>query len=128
MYNFNFTKKYLGNFEIYKNRTREFIYNSFLCTNFSSSAIEDAVILKKKILGITSDYLPENENKHTLYNAKNIGHIVLNTKKDINYDKDDLLKNLIKNIQNYDKHIINNHCSMPKTLGKQYISDFLSKL
>ena len=35
-------------FKVVKFKTREYIYKAFLVTNFDSSAVDDAILLKKK--------------------------------------------------------------------------------
>jgi hypothetical protein len=122
-------KKYLKKYEIYKFRTREFICQSFIATHFSSSAIEDAIILKKRIIGFVSDFSTYNEKSHTIYLANKIGYEVVNTIKDYNYDKDLFLAKLNKNIINYDDHINNFHkLNQKNILGSDYIVNYLSKM
>ena len=64
-YNLKEHQKHLPDFEIIKFKTREYIYKAFLVTTFDSSAVLDAVLLRKKIIGITSDFMSKNEINHS---------------------------------------------------------------
>jgi len=102
-------RKYLKKYEIYKYRTREFIYKSFIATHFSSSSIEDAIILKKRIIGLISNFATQNEERHTTHLAKHAGYEVVNIQQDYNYEKRFFLDKLDSNILNYDAYISNHH-------------------
>ena len=52
-------KKYLNNFEVLKFVTREYIYKSFIVTCFDSSIITDAILLKKRIIGLESNFVDQ---------------------------------------------------------------------
>ena len=99
-------QKYLPNFEVIKFKTREYIYKSFLVTTFDSSAILDAVLLKKKIIGLTSDSMGKNEINHSIAYSKLIGYMNLNTKIST-IEKQEILKKLNNNIKKYDYYIEN---------------------
>jgi hypothetical protein len=102
-------RKYLKKYEIYKYRTREFIYKSFIATHFSSSSIEDAIILKKRIIGLISNFATQNEERHTTHLAKHAGYEVVNIQQDYNYEKRFFLDKLDSSILNYDAYINNHH-------------------
>jgi len=48
-YNLEEHKKHFPNFQVLKYKTREYIYQSFIVTAFDSSAVTDAILLKKKL-------------------------------------------------------------------------------
>lgn len=99
-------QKNLPDFKVVKFKTREYIYKAFLVTVFESSAVLDAVLLKKKIIGITSDFMRKNEIEHIKAFQKLINYMILNTK-DLNIDKHSLTKKLNDNIKKYDYCISN---------------------
>ena len=105
-YNLEEHKRYLPDFKIVKFKTRDYVYKSFLVTTFDSSAVIDAVLLKKKIIGITSDFMSKNEITNSKTYAKIINYMNLNTK-NINIEKQSILNELNDNIKKYD-HYINN--------------------
>ena len=105
-YNLEEHQKYLPNFKVIKFKTREYVYKAFLVTTLSSSAVIDAILLKKKIIGITSDFMTKNENLHSKVYSDLAGYMNLNTK-EIIINKQSMLKKLNDNIKKYD-HYINN--------------------
>ena len=50
LYDLKEHQAYFKNFEVLKRVTREYIYKSYVVTSFDSSAITDAILLKKKLL------------------------------------------------------------------------------
>lgn len=109
LYNLEHHRFYFKDFKIFKFRTREFIYKSFIVTTFDSSAICDAVILKKKIIGLKSNYMTLNEIKHAEYYARRVGYMFLNTISDFNFSSQDLLKKLDAQKLNYEDYLNKNH-------------------
>ena len=105
-YNLKEHQKHLPDFEIIKFKTREYIYKAFLVTTFDSSAVLDAVLLRKKIIGITSDFMSKNEINHSKAYSKLIGYINLNTKI-TTLKKQEILKKLNDNIKVYNYYIQN---------------------
>mgnify|MGYP006209317897 CR=1 FL=1 len=105
-YNLEEHQKYLPNFKVIKFKTREYVYKAFLVTTLSSSAVIDAVLLKKKIIGITSDFMTKNENLHSKVYSDLVGYMSLNTK-EIDINKQTMLKKLNDNIKKYDYYINN---------------------
>jgi hypothetical protein len=115
-YNIKDHQKNLPDFEIIQFRTREFIYKAFLVTLFDSSSVIDAVLLKKKIIGLTSDIMGLNGAKQSHAYSNIIGYLNLNTKNEIK-EKNDLLDIMKNNIKNYDNYI-NNYISFdPNKIG-----------
>ena len=104
-YDLDHHKSFFKNFEVYKFRTREFVYKSFITTNFDSSAIEDAIFLKKRIIGLKSNYMSKNETEHSKKYANLVGYYYADIENDYNFKKDDLYKLISNNIKYYDRHI-----------------------
>ena len=117
---------YLKDFKVLKYKTTEYIYKSFMVTTFESSAITDAILLKKKIMGFNSDFMSPNEIVHGYGMANRIGYEIVNTKKDYNFNKENLLSKLNKNISNYDDYISKFHCFEPNINGSQIIVDTIN--
>ena len=110
-------QNYFKDFKVLKFKTRENIYKSFLVTTFDSTAIVDAILLKKKIIGFISDFMSKNEIEHAKSFADRGGYLKLNTQKDYLFDKEKILFQMNKNLSNYDKYILNHHCFEPNNLG-----------
>ena len=98
-------KKYFPNIEVIQFKTTEYIYKSFIVTMIDSSAIVDAILLKKRILGLTSNYMGLNEISYSLSNIRRYGIKHLNIEKDYLKSKEFILDEMKKKINNYDKYI-----------------------
>jgi len=110
-------QNFFKDFKVVKLRTREFIYKAFLVTNFDSSVVDDAILLKKRAIGFISDFMTKNEVEHTKSKASICGYMTLNTKKDFLFNKEEILSKLNKNIINYEKNIAYHHCVEPNING-----------
>tara|TARA_B100000965_G_C19592240_1_gene758485 strand:- start:1716 stop:2921 length:1206 start_codon:yes stop_codon:yes gene_type:complete len=125
-YNIKEHQKNLPDFEVIQFRTRELIYKAFLVTLFDSSAVIDAVLLKKNIIGLTSDIMGENGARQSQAYSNMIGYLNVNTKNEIE-KKEELLNIMKKNIKNYDNYI-NNYISFDKSiLGMDKIIDIIKE-
>ena len=113
------TNKYLKNFKAVKYKTREFIYKAFLVTNFDSSAITDAVLLKKRIIGLISNHMTKNEVEHSKSQADRCGYLTINFQNESNFDKKKLLQKLDNQVPEYEKKIISNLCVEPDINGTE---------
>ena len=104
--NFSEKKKIFQDFEVVQFKTRENILKSSIVLFFESSAIIDAIILKKKIITLHSDYLdPQIKDGGDRYKNE-VGILQLNTNEtDKLINKEKLLKTLENNISNYDNYI-----------------------
>ena len=120
-YNLEEHQEFFKDFKVIKFKTREFIYKSILVTTFDSTAIVDAILLKKKIIGFESDFMTRNEITHAKTFAKKGGYMVLNTKKDYNFNKEEILFQLNQNLSNYDNYISDFHCFEPNISGTNKI-------
>ena len=123
-YNIKEHQKNLPDFEVIQFRTREFIYKAFLVTLFDSSSIMDAVLLKKKIIGITSDTMGLNSARQSHAYSNAIGYLNFNIKNEIT-DGEKLLNILKKNITNYYNYI-NSYISIES--GKLGIDKIISTI
>lgn len=97
------------NFKTFLNRTNEFIYQSDICIFFESSAIINAILLKKKIINLNTklmgDYFFKRNNLYKDY--IDLYQINLENYK-LPKKKIDLYKILENKILNYEKYIIEN--------------------
>ena len=73
-------------FKIEKYKTRNLIYNASLVLFFESSAILDAVILKKPIITLKSKYLDHNSSRGSDRYAKHIGILQLDIDNFLDYN------------------------------------------
>lgn len=113
--NLNIKKKIFKNFKVVQYKTRFYIYKAALVVFFESSAIIDAIILKKNIITVKSDILDSNQieaGKHYIREL-NIPILDLNKK---NFNRKDIYfkKNL------YAKYI-NTYISPDKSKQKGYL-------
>ena len=118
---------YFKDFKITQFKTREYIYRAALVTNFSTSAVIDAPILKKKIIGLWSNFLDENQILHSKTYPREIGYPRINYEKNINISKKNLEKIIKNSNKNYKKYISNFHCFNPKISGTDEIIKILKK-
>ena len=116
----------LRGFKIIQNKTRYYIYKSFLVSNFDTSAIIDAAILKKKIIGLWSRYMDINKIEHTKTYPKQIGYQRLNFE-NFNYDKKKLINSLNKDTSKYDHFIRNYHCHKKNIKGVDEMISIIKK-
>ena len=115
--------RYLKDFKIFQYRTREFIYDSFIVTNFDTSAIVDAAIAQKRIIGLWSKYMDNNQIEHSKIYPKVINYKRINFE-NFNYeiDKNYFIKDLDKQVFNYNKYL--NQYHIHKNKGMKII-DYL---
>lgn len=106
----------LKGFKIVQHQTIYYIYKSFIVTSFDTSAVSDAAILKKNMIGLWSKYMDINQIKHSKTFPKVIGYLRINLE-NFKYDKKQLNKTLNKNTSKYDNYNKNYHCHKKNTLG-----------
>lgn len=90
-------KKIFSGFLVKKYETKKYIYQSKIVFFYESSAIIDAVMLKKKIISIFSDVLDENQISHNMHYVNEIKIPSINIDKKLTFNKND------KNKFKYDK-------------------------
>jgi len=121
-------QSYFNQFRVVQNKTREYIYKSFLVTVFNSSATMDAILLKKRVLGLTSEYRCANSRRRALLIANTYGYMTVNMKKIISLDKNKILDEVEKKILGYDSVINNFHTIKdPKVLGIDQIVETIKR-
>jgi len=118
-------KKYLGEFELCKFKTTENIKQAFIVVFHSSTAIDEAIFLKKKIISLKSNALGEYMAYIINYQQKLLGlfSYSLDEKKKLN--KNLLQAELEKIIEHYDhyKKVMNEN----STLGEDKVIDTIRK-
>ena len=103
-------EKYFPDFEVIQFKTPEYIYKSFIVTMIDSSAVVDAILLKKRILALTSDFMGTNEINYSLNNIKRYGIKHLNIERDYPKSKEYILDEIERKIKNYDQYISKHLC------------------
>ena len=120
-------KKIFPNYEVFKYRTREFISKAFLVLFFDSSAIIDGILLKKKIVTLTSKNLGrlplDGSNKY----SNLVGFYQLTLGEISNSQVDKLVIEAEKRIPLYDKYISQNISPDGNGLGYKKIIDTIKK-
>ena len=114
-------KKYFSDYEVVKFKTRELISKAFLVTHFDSSAVTDAIFLKKRLMSFESNYMSTNERIHSRYWSTKIGYLHQNIESDYNFDKKNILRELDSNIKNYNDYISKFHIINPGENGAEKI-------
>ena len=94
-------KNIFSDFIVKQYQTKKYIYQSKLILFFESSAIIDAIILKKKIMTILSNALDTNQTANNMHYVNEIDIPFLNVDEDLTFDKDTINK------YKYDKKKIN---------------------
>tara|TARA_E500000178_G_C17038553_1_gene764959 strand:+ start:3940 stop:5133 length:1194 start_codon:yes stop_codon:yes gene_type:complete len=115
LYNLEFIQKYFSKYEIIKYKTPELIRKSFIITDFGSSSIMSAVLLKKKIISLDSDAMRiVSPHQIEMYPNK-IGTLKIKLDKDLKIDRSilNLLDSKIKNYQNYIDYNLNADGNLP---------------
>ena len=98
-------KKYFHNLEVVQYQTTENIYKAFLVLFIESSAIVDAILLKKRILTLISNFSGKNVINHGLRWVKRVGFLSFNIEDEIKIDKNKLLSKLDDAKKNYSNYI-----------------------
>ena len=121
-------QSYFDQFRVVQNKTREYICKSYLVTVMDSSSVMDAILLKKKVLGLVSEYRCANSRQRGLLNAKTYGFMTINMKKIISLDKNKILSETEKKIPGYNYFINNFHTiNNPKIIGNDQIVETIKK-
>ena len=126
-YEFKKFEKYFPDFEVIQFKTPEYIYKSFIVTMIDSSAVVDAILLKKRILALTSDYMGTNEINYSLNNIKRYGVKHLNIEKDYLKSKEYILDEMERKIKNYDQYISKHLCFDKNVSGYDKIIKILKE-
>ena len=105
MYDQKNTEKRFKNFKVVKMKTEELIRNSFIVVFFDSSAILQAIKLKKKIIAIRSKLFFQGKKYNSDLYADRIELKRIDIFKKINLSKSKLLIELNKNVKKYDNYL-----------------------
>ena len=98
-------KKYFPDFDVVQHQTRENILKAFIVFFFESSAIIDAILLKKKIINLHSDIFDKNQVNINQKLSREIGILNINIKDEVFTKKDDLLLQLDNITEKYSNHV-----------------------
>jgi hypothetical protein len=131
-YPIEYFENFYKNFKIVKYKTAELIKDAGLVTFFDSSAIVNAVLMKKKIIQLTSKYMDKNEQYHSTIYKKKLGlsKIEIDNFNEDNFDEiyqkcnfnKDLLNNYLSNFHLFDNNE-KGSVKIVKTIKKKYFSD-----
>ena len=124
--NYDKTKKHFKNFEVINLKTKELIKKSLFVLFFDSSAILDAVYLKKTILCLRSNIFKQKKYNSDLYkNLLKLKSIDIN-EKSLNYEN--LINNELKRKKTiYDYYLKKYTSSDLKTSGADHILEIIKK-
>ena len=126
--NLELKKKYFSDFEVVQYQTRENIYKSFMVLFFESTAIVDAIILKKRIIAIMSNVMDENQIKGVSHYVEELGIEKINIEDDVIVDtnnKNAFLLKLDKATKNYSNFINSYVAADGSNLGYEKIINTL---
>ena len=113
-------QRFQGRYQVVKFRTKELIKKSFLVINFSSSAVIDAVALKKKIIALQSELFKDKKYCADLY-IELLNLKAINIYKKININGKHLIKDLNSRLKYYDKYLKRYTASDLKVSGNKEI-------
>ena len=92
--NLELKKKYFPNLKVVQYESRENIYKAFLVLFFYTTAIVDALLLKKRILCIISNFAPATIANEGVHFVNEAGLLKINIEEEINAGKDKFLSKL----------------------------------
>ena len=121
--NLELYKKNFPDFEVVQYQTRENVFKAFLVLFIETSSIIDAVLLKKRILNIFSNYMDKNQLTVGQVYSEKLGILKINIDDDIsiNFNKDDFLLKLDKAKENYPNYIKSNIAPDGDNIGYEKI-------
>ena len=122
-YNQKFIERKFKNFKVIKYQTRKLIQNSFIVTDFGSSSILDAIILKKNIITLFSPFIKYDNNVY----SSSLNLFKYNIINKIDFFKSSLLKNLRIKKNNYNI-LLNSKHSISKKKGYNIIIKEINNL
>ena len=114
-------KKYFPDFDVVQYQTRENILKAFIVFFFETSAIIDAILLKKKIINLHSDIFDKNQININQKLSRKIGILNINIKDEVFTKKDDLLLQLDNITEKYSNHVKTYIASDGNNLGYEKI-------
>ena len=126
-YSISEAKRIYKNFKVVKYKTHYYIKRAYMYVGFSSSAIVDAIFLKKKILILDSVLMGKHHQFTNNVYPKAIGVLKHSIDQDIKINKKNMLKDLNKRIKKYDIYIKNKLVVDKNNIGVKKISQYLKK-
>jgi len=103
--NLEIAKKNYSEFDVVKSQTRENVFKAFIVLFHDSSAIIDAILLKKKIIALTSNFMDQNQIDGLNGYVSGVGILRMSIDEKIEIEKENFLLKLEKNTENYSKFI-----------------------
>jgi hypothetical protein len=103
--NLELKKKYFPNLEVVQYQTMENVYKAFLVLFIESSAIVDAILLKKRIINLISNFSGEITMNWSLEWYKRIGFLRINIEDELKINNNKLLSKLDDAKKNYSNYI-----------------------
>ena len=119
---------YFKDFKIKKYQTSEIIKDSFIILFHESSAIMDAVILKKNIISLKSNLLGKYLSDRTKLYSNLLGLHSLELNKDYKINKKNLIKNLKKSKIKMSKYVAQNLQTDKKKPGEEKVIEVINKI
>ncbi len=121
------TEKRFKNFQVVKMKTEELISNSFIILFFDSSAILQALRLKKKIISVRSKLFFQGKKYNSDLYSERVGLKTVNIDEDIKFDKNKLIKELEKNVEKYEDYLKKYSSNDISMSGSKQIIDIIKK-
>ena len=105
--NLDIKKKYFEGFRVVQHKTRENICKSFIVLFFETSAVIDAFLMRKKLITISSKAMDQNQMDGAMHYHKHAGVMNIDIDQNLDFEKEDLLKQLDDATNKYDNYISN---------------------
>ena len=125
--NLDIKKKYFEGFRVVQHKTRENICKSFIVLFFETSAIIDAFLLRKKLITISSKAMDQNQIDGAMHYHKHAGVMNIDIDQNLDFEKEDFLKQLDEATKKYDDYINNYIAPDGQQLGYEKIIKILKE-
>ena len=125
--NLEIAKKNYPEFEVVQNKTRENVFKAFIVLFHDSSAVIDAILLKKKIIALTSNFMDQNQIEGIDGYVNRVGMLKMGIDNEMKINKDDLLLKLEENTENYSNFIKSRIAPDGSNIGYEKIIKTLKK-
>ena len=110
-------KKVYKHFNVTQFKTREKIYSSFITVFYETSAIVDALILKKNLIVLENKLMGETWSQYINVYPKKYGVFKYDLFSKKKITKEELIEAMEKSKKNFDKLIMNYNNVKPNTNG-----------
>ena len=122
-------KSYLNkNILVKKYQTQKYIFKAFIVVFYDSTAITDAIFLKKKIISLENHYMGQIRVKDIQQYPKKVGIRKFVLDKDKISNKKEFLEDLDNRVRFYDKYIRDNLSTRDNTTGMDKVISIIKKL